>query len=110
MLLFESVTCVGAWCGVRPGDVMGVRNPSNRGYAGRERIIRTPARAVAVRIAIVHGLAVAASSDHSHVVAGGSRGTHGHRCLAVIVRIGSLIGGTANGRRASLSDGYIKAA
>src|SRR2546430_7576664 len=110
MLLFESVTCIGAWCGVRSGDVVRVCVPSDRRGSSRERSIRTPPCAIAIRIAVVHRLTIAASSDHSHVVAAGSRGTHGHRCLAVIVRIGSRIGGTANGRRASLCDGHIKAA
>ena len=74
MLLFESVTCIGAWCGVRSGDVVRVCVPSDRRGSSRERSIRTPPCAIAIRIAVVHRLTIAASSDHSHVVAAGSRG------------------------------------
>src|SRR5207249_5369084 len=67
--------------------------PGDRGNASRERIIRTPARAVStIRIAGVHRLAVTTGSENCYVVAGGGSRSNIHRCLAITVGVSLLVG------------------
>src|SRR5437588_2754996 len=92
MLLFEIVAWVRTWCGVRPGNVVGIRKPGNRGCTSRERSIRTAARTITVRVTIVHRLAIATCGIERYIITRGGRGSNIHRRGAVIVRVGRLVG------------------